>query len=68
MSPPPKPALDMSVNVAGIALKNPVLAASGSFGYGVEFEDVVTLEPPGRIRGEGPVARADGGQSSAAPV
>ena len=25
-------------------LKNPVLAASGSFGYGVEFEDVVTLD------------------------
>ena len=33
----------MSVNVAGITFKNPVLAASGSFGYGVEFEDVVTL-------------------------
>src|SRR5271169_3927658 len=33
----------MSVNVAGVALKNPVMAASGSFGYGVEFEDVVTL-------------------------
>ena len=33
----------MSVNVAGIALKNPIMAASGSFGYGVEFEDVVTL-------------------------
>jgi dihydroorotate dehydrogenase (NAD+) catalytic subunit len=41
--PGTKPALDMSVNVAGIALKNPVMAASGSFGYGVEFEDVVTL-------------------------
>jgi len=38
-----RPALDMSVNIAGITLKNPVLAASGSFGYGVEFEDVVTL-------------------------
>src|SRR5215467_8627179 len=34
---------DMSVNVAGITFKNPVLAAAGSFGYGVEFEDVVTL-------------------------
>ena len=43
MSPAPKPALDMSVNVAGIELKNPIMAASGSFGYGVEFEDVVTL-------------------------
>lgn len=36
--------LDMSVKVAGISLKNPVIAASGTFGYGVEFEDVVTLD------------------------
>jgi dihydroorotate dehydrogenase (NAD+) catalytic subunit len=35
--------LDLSVNLAGIRLKNPVMAASGSFGYGVEFEDVVAL-------------------------
>ena len=34
----------MSVNVAGIVLKNPIIAASGTFGYGIEFEDVVTLE------------------------
>jgi len=44
MTPAPKPALDMSVSVAGIEFKNPILAASGTFGYGVEFEDVVTLE------------------------
>src|SRR6266516_1001287 len=37
-------ALDLSVNVAGIPLKNPVIAASGTFGYGVEFEDVVELD------------------------
>ncbi len=43
MTPIAKAALDMSVSVAGITLKNPVLAASGSFGYGVEFEDVVSL-------------------------
>jgi len=36
-------ALDLSVSFADIALKNPVLAASGTFGYGVEFEDVVHL-------------------------
>jgi len=42
-APSAKPAVDMSVNVAGIVLKNPVMAASGSFGYGVEFEDIVTL-------------------------
>ena len=44
VTPAPKSPLDMSVSVAGIELKNPVLAASGTFGYGVEFEDVVTLD------------------------
>lgn len=43
MSPAAESALDMSVSVAGIQLKNPVIAASGTFGYGVEFEDVVAL-------------------------
>ncbi len=38
-----KSPLDLSVSVAGIALKNPIIAASGTFGYGVEFEDVVHL-------------------------
>lgn len=35
---------DLSVQFAGIQLKNPVIAASGTFGYGVEFEDVVHLD------------------------
>jgi dihydroorotate dehydrogenase (NAD+) catalytic subunit len=35
--------LDLSVSFAGIELKNPIIAASGTFGYGVEFEDVVHL-------------------------
>jgi dihydroorotate dehydrogenase (NAD+) catalytic subunit len=35
---------DLAVSLAGIELKNPVLAASGTFGYGVEFEDVVHLD------------------------
>ena len=34
---------DLSVSFAGVELKNPILAASGTFGYGVEFEDVVHL-------------------------
>src|SRR5437667_4934388 len=37
----------MSVTVAGIQLKNPVIAASGTFGYGIEFEDVVHLNKLG---------------------
>jgi dihydroorotate dehydrogenase (NAD+) catalytic subunit len=36
-------AADLRVECAGIALKNPVIAASGTFGYGVEFEDIVHL-------------------------
>src|SRR6202522_949191 len=38
---------DLSVSFAGIELKNPVIAASGTFGYGVEFEDVVHLDKLG---------------------
>jgi dihydroorotate dehydrogenase (NAD+) catalytic subunit len=38
---------DLSVSFAGIPLKNPIIAASGTFGYGVEFEDVVHLDKLG---------------------
>jgi dihydroorotate dehydrogenase (NAD+) catalytic subunit len=38
---------DLSVSFAGIQLKNPIIAASGTFGYGVEFEDVVHLDKLG---------------------
>jgi dihydroorotate dehydrogenase (NAD+) catalytic subunit len=41
------PTPDLSVSFAGIDLKNPILAASGTFGYGVEFEDVVHLSKLG---------------------
>src|SRR3982074_2039670 len=43
----PAPAPDLSVAFAGIKLKNPVIAASGTFGYGIEFEDVVHLNKLG---------------------
>ena len=35
---------DLSVSFAGLRLKNPIIAASGTFGYGLEFEDVVVLD------------------------
>jgi len=38
---------DLSVSFAGISFKNPVIAAGGTFGYGIEFEDIVTLEKLG---------------------
>ena len=34
----------MSVNVAGLALKNPVMTASGTFGYGEEFSPYLDLD------------------------
>jgi dihydroorotate dehydrogenase (NAD+) catalytic subunit len=38
---------DLIVNFCGIQLKNPVIAASGTFGYGIEFEDIVHLSKLG---------------------
>ena len=46
-SPTTSPGPDLSVSFAGIRLKNPVIAASGTFGYGIEFEDVVHLNKLG---------------------
>jgi dihydroorotate dehydrogenase (NAD+) catalytic subunit len=43
--PQPKP--DLTVTFAGLSFKNPVIAASGTFSYGVEFEDVVALDKLG---------------------
>ncbi len=35
---------DLKVHFAGIELRNPVIAASGTFAYGIEFEDIVSLD------------------------
>ncbi|MBO4745307.1 MAG: dihydroorotate dehydrogenase, partial [Bacteroidales bacterium] len=40
---------DLSVNIAGLRLKNPVMTASGTFGYGLEFQDFVDLKDIGAI-------------------
>lgn len=45
MKPAIKP--DMTVNLAGIPLRNPVMTASGTFGYGEEFAEYVDLESIG---------------------
>jgi dihydroorotate dehydrogenase (NAD+) catalytic subunit len=37
----------MRVRLAGLELTNPVIAASGTFGYGIEFEEIVALEKIG---------------------
>jgi dihydroorotate dehydrogenase (NAD+) catalytic subunit len=35
---------DLSISFCGLRLKNPVIAASGTFGYGLEFEEIVALD------------------------
>lgn len=40
---------DLNVNIAGLSLKNPVMTASGTFGYGLEFADFINLEDIGGI-------------------
>jgi dihydroorotate dehydrogenase (NAD+) catalytic subunit len=46
-SPNPGTGPDLSITFCGIHFKNPIIAASGTFGYGVEFEDIVTLDKLG---------------------
>lgn len=40
---------DLSVKIKDLELKNPVMTASGTFGYGLEFADFVPLEEIGGI-------------------
>ena len=38
---------DLNINLNGLELKNPVLTASGTFGYGLEFQDFIQLDKLG---------------------
>ena len=40
---------DLKVNIKGLSLKNPVMTASGTFGYGEEFSDFIDLNRLGGI-------------------
>jgi len=53
MSQPP----DLSIELAGIRLRNPVIAASGTFGYGEEFARFVDLKRIGAVIVKGTSAR-----------
>ena len=39
----------INVNIGALSLKNPVMTASGTFGYGIEFEDFIDLGGLGGI-------------------
>src|SRR5262249_7626955 len=52
---------DTSVAIGAVRLPNPVIAASGTFGYGTEFAGLVDLSAIGAISGKGrPLAPAGG--------
>ena len=40
---------DLRVKIGTLSLKNPVMTASGTFGYGLEFQDFIPLEELGGI-------------------
>ena len=56
--------VDLSVSVGSLSFKNPVIAASGTFGYGLEFASIVDLNRLGGIVVKGlsaqPMAGAPG--------
>lgn len=41
--------VDLSVNIAGIPMKNPVMPASGTFGYGEEFSKLINVSQLGAV-------------------
>ena len=69
-SPPPPvaaDAVDLSVDLGrGLVLPNPILVASGTFGYGVEYGDVVDVDRLGGICCKGTTLKAAHRQPDAA--
>ena len=60
-SPPPVQAADVDLRVdlgRGLVLPNPILVASGTFGYGVEYGDVVDVDRLGAICCKGTTLKA----------
>lgn len=50
--------VDLSVNLAGVTLKNPIIPASGTFGYGREFAELYDLDILGSFSWKGTTAEA----------
>jgi dihydroorotate dehydrogenase (NAD+) catalytic subunit len=49
----PKPEVDLTTRLGSLTLNNPFIAASGCFGYGTEYADVVDLSTLGAIAVKG---------------
>jgi dihydroorotate dehydrogenase (NAD+) catalytic subunit len=56
--------VDLRVSIGSIHLKNPIIAASGTFGYGVEFAELVDLDRLGGIVVKGLSAQPIAGNPS----
>ena len=41
--------MDLRVRIGSLELPNPLIAASGCFGYGLEYEEVVDLATLGGV-------------------
>ena len=46
--------MNLSVNIAGVTLKNPVTVASGTFGSGMEYGEFVDLNKLGAVNSANP--------------
>ena len=53
---------NLRVEIGGLKLKNPVMTASGKFGYGIEFADVIDLARLGGIIEKGTTLEAREGK------
>ena len=56
--------MNMSVDIAGVVMKNPVTVASGTFGYGREFADFIDLNQLGAIITKGTSLKPRSGNKS----
>jgi dihydroorotate dehydrogenase (NAD+) catalytic subunit len=59
----PDTAPDLSVVIAGVLFKNPVIAASGTFGYGREYGDLIDVSQLGGICTKGLTLRPQPGNA-----
>ena len=58
--------VDLSVSIGSLRLRNPLIAASGCFGYGTEYADLVDLSSLGGVAVKGIVSCRTGGPPAAA--
>ena len=51
--------VDMKVNLCGIEMDNPVMGASGTFGYGYEFAELYDINVLGSFSSKAPLRNQD---------